>query len=75
MPAQRSFQHIFTLILFALGILLFCFVAPSLMGLAMLAAIALIPVAILAVIGWLVWKSAAALRKPAEAAQTEAEAE
>lgn len=72
MYVRSSFKHLCTLAIFAAVIVLFGFLAPSLMGLALLALLVVVPVAILGAVGWLLWKSALAMRKPTPASEQEA---
>ena len=58
MAVVRSFKRLLTLVLFAAGVLVFGFVAPSVTGLLLLAALLVVPLVLVGGIGWLVWRSA-----------------
>jgi len=73
MAIARSFKSVSTLCLFALCLMLFGFLAPSLMGLALLASVFVLPLAAVGVFGWLCWKSAFTLRKSSAEPEPEAE--
>ncbi len=63
-PSHPKLKHASTLLLFVVGVLVFGFLAPSLMGLAMLALLVVVPVAVVAVLCCMIWKSACGLLRP-----------
>lgn len=73
MSVRSSFQHISTLLVFAAVAVLFGFLAPSLMGLVLLALLVIVPVAVLAGVTWLVARSVLGHRKPIAVAEPETE--
>jgi hypothetical protein len=72
---HRLFKRIPVPMLFVAAILVFGFLAPSIMGLALLALLVAIPLAVVAAIGWFLWKWVSSLRKPSPDAAPEFEPE
>lgn len=73
MAASNTLKSLSTLCLAALAAILFGFLAPSLMGLALLAALVVVPVAILAAVGWLLFRALLTAGRSTPAPEPEAE--
>lgn len=74
-PTSRppALKRASTLLLFVVGMVVLGFLAPSLMGLAMLALLVVVPVAVVGGICCVLWNSACRLRRPQLAPEPEPE--